>query len=123
MLDALETIVGASAKLILYTGAQPANCAASPSGTVVATIILPADYFSDAASGVKAKLGTWEDTSADNAGTAGHWRLWDSAVSVCGAQGSVTATGGGGQLTLDNPVIAAGQDVVITAFSLTGPNA
>lgn len=123
MLDALETITGTSAKLAMMTGAQPANCAAAETGTRVATLPLPSDYFADAASGTKAKSGTWEDTSADAAGTAGYWRLYDSAGTTCHAQGSITATGGGGQLTLDNPVLAAGQDVVVTSFTLTGPNA
>jgi hypothetical protein len=35
----------------------------------------------------------------------------------------VTATGGGGDLTLDNVVVALGQTVTITGFTLTEANA
>lgn len=74
-LDSIETTIGASAILKIRTGAQPANCAAADSGTVLATCNLPADWMAAAASGQKAKSGTWEDTSADATGTAGHFRL------------------------------------------------
>ena len=121
-LNAIETAIGASAVLKIRTGAQPANCAAADSGTVLATLNLPADYFSDAAAGVKALLGTWEDTSADAAGTAAHWRLYASDGTTCHGQGTVTATGGGGDLTLDNTSIAAGQKVTITSFAFTEAN-
>ena len=36
-------------------------------------------------------------------------------------QGSVTATGGGGQLELDNVVIASGRTITDLAFTLTAP--
>lgn len=123
MLDAIETTIGTAAVLKIRTGAQPADCATADSGTVLATLTLPSDWLGNAASGSKSKSGTWEDASADAAGTAAHFRIYESSATTCHIQGSVTATGGGGQLTLDNVVIAAAQDVVITAFSLTAGNA
>ena len=75
-----------------------------------------------ASGGTKAKSGTWSDTSADAAGTAGHFRIYDSGGTVCGLQGSVTATGGGGDMTLDNIVIALLQLITITGFTLTDGN-
>lgn len=122
MLDAIEAQIGASAVLKFRTGAKPANCAAADSGTVVATLTLPSDWMAAAASGVKAKSGTWEDTAADNAGTIGHYRIYDNG-GTCRAQGTVTATGGGGDCEVDNTVVAAGQDVLVTAFSYTAGNA
>lgn len=122
-LDAIEATVGASAVLKIRTGAQPANCAAADSGTVLATLSLPADWMAAAASGAKAKTGTWEDASADADGTAAHFRLYASDGSTCGAQGSVTVTGGGGDLTVDNTSFATGQQFTITAFTLTDGNA
>lgn len=122
-LNAIETTVGTSAILKIRTGAQPADCATADSGTVLATLNLPSDYFSAASSGAMAKTGTWQDASADATGTAGHFRLYASDGSTCGLQGSVTATGGGGDLTLDNTSIATGQTVTITTFTLTDANA
>jgi hypothetical protein len=122
-LDAIFTAVGTSAVLKIRTGAPPANCAAADAGVVVTTLSLPATYMSAASGGAKAKTGTWQDTAADAAGTAGHWRLYDSSGTVCHMQGTVTATGGGGDMELDNTVIAVNQSVTITAFTVTDANA
>ena len=122
-LDAIETTIGTAAILKIRTGAQPANCATADAGTVLATLTLPSDWLAAAASGSKAKSGTWEDATADATGTAAHFRIYDSGGSTCHLQGSVTATGGGGDMTLDNVSIATGQDVVITSYSLTDGNA
>lgn len=122
-LDAIETTIGTSAVLKIRTGAQPASCATADSGTVLATLNLPSDWMAAASSGSKAKSGTWEDLSADNTGTAAHFRVYASDGTTCGIQGSVTATGGGGDMTLDNTSIASGQTVTITSFTLTDANA
>jgi hypothetical protein len=122
-LDAVETAIGTSAVLKIRTGAAPANCAAADSGTVLASLTLPSDWMSNAAAGAKALLGTWEDTSADNTGTAAHFRIYDSGGTTCHIQGTVTATGGGGDMTLDNTSIASAQDVKVTSFTLTDGNA
>jgi len=120
-LDAIETEGGASAILKIRTGAQPADCAAADTGTVLATMNLPADYMAAAAAGAKAKSGTWQETAADAAGTAAHFRLYKSDGVTCFLQGSVGQ--GSGDLSLDNVVIAVDQVVTITAFELTDGNA
>lgn len=122
-LDAIETAIGTSPVLKIFTGAAPANCAAANSGTELASMALPSDWAAAAGSGTKAKSGTWEDTAANAAGTAAHYRLYASDGTTCHAQGTVTATGGGGDMTLDNAVIAVGQAITITSWSLTDGNA
>ncbi len=122
-LDAIETTIGTSAVLKIKTGAPPATCATADSGTVLATISCPSDYMAAAASGAKALAGSWQDASADAAGTAAHFRLYASDGTTCHAQGTVTATGGGGDMTLDNAVLAVGQQVTVTSFGLTDGNA
>ena len=122
-LDAIETAIGTSAVLKIRTGAAPANCATADSGTVLATLSLPSDWMAAASSGSKAKSGTWEDLTADATGTAAHWRLYASDGTTCHAQGTVTATGNGGDMTLDNTSISAGQAVTVTGFTLTDGNA
>lgn len=120
-LDAIETTVGTSPTLEIRTGAEPANCAAADSGTVLATLALPSDWAGAASGGVKSLLGTWQDTSADNSGTAGHFRLKQG--STCHIQGSVTVTGGGGDMTVDSVTFTAGQAFSVTTFTLTDGNA
>ena len=122
-LDAVETTIGTSAVLKIRTGAAPANCAAADSGTVLASCTLPSDWMAAASSGSKAKSGTWEDTSADATGTAAHFRLYASDGTTCHAQGTVTATGGGGDMTVDNTSFASGQAFTVTGFTLTAGNA
>ena len=122
-LDAVETTIGVSAILKIKTGAVPATCATGDSGTVLATVNLPSDWMAAASSGSKAKSGTWEDASADASGTAAHWRLYASDGTTCHAQGTVTATGGGGDMTVDNVVFASAQNFTVTGFTLTAGNA
>ena len=122
-LDAVESTIGTSAIMKIRTGAAPANCGTADSGTVLATLNLPSDWLAAASGGSKAKSGTWEDTSAEAAGTAAHFRIYDSGGATCHLQGTVTATGGGGDMTVDNAVFAAAQAFSITGFTLTDGNA
>lgn len=122
-LDAVETAIGTSAVLKLRTGAAPANVATADSGTVVATLTLPSDWMAAAAAGAKAKSGTWQDASADAAGTVAHFRIYASDGTTAHMQGTVTISGGGGDLTLDNNVVALSQVVTITSFTLNDGNA
>jgi hypothetical protein len=122
-LDAIETAIGVSAVLKIRVGAPPTNIADADSGTVLATMTLPSNWMADAASGAKALTGTWQDADADAAGTAGHFRVYASNGTTQHIQGTVTATGGGGDMTLDNAVIAAAQVVNVTTFTLTDGNA
>jgi hypothetical protein len=122
-LDAVETSIGASAVLKIRTGTVPATCATADAGTVLATCTLPSDWMAAASGGTKAKSGTWEDTSADNTGTAAHFRIYASDGTTCGAQGTVTVTGGGGDMTVDSVSFTAGQAFSVTGFTLTAGNA
>ncbi len=124
--DAIETAMGASPVLRLYTGAKPANCAAARSGTLAAVGALPADFMSNSAAGVKAKLGTWTATGQAAAGagvTIGHYAIMNAALTVCHEQGSVTVTGGGGDMTMDNTSVADTQVVTVNTKSYTAGNA
>ncbi|QEH81971.1 hypothetical protein EIK56_22905 [Sphingomonas sp. C8-2] len=121
-LDAVESTIGTSAVLKVYTGSKPADCAAARTGTVLATMSLPSDWMAAAASGSKAKSGTWTDATADATGTAGYWTIFSSDGTTCGIQGTITATGGGGDITLDSVSITVGQEVTIGSFSLTSGN-
>lgn len=119
--DSIETAIGASPTLELRTGVPPASCAAADTGTLLASLALPADWLSNASGGSKSLLGVWKDDLANAAGTVGHFRL--KAGSTCHIQGTVTKTGEGGDLTLDNNVLAVNQEVSITNFTVTAGGA
>jgi hypothetical protein len=122
-LDAVETAIGTSPILRIRSGSKPATCASADTGTVLVTMTLPSDWMAAAASASKAKSGTWSDTSADATGTAGHFRVYDSTGTTCHIQGSVTATGGGGDMTLDTTSITSGGTVTVSTFTLNAGNA
>ena len=121
-LDAIETTIGTSAVMKIRSGSAPANVGTADSGTVLATLSLPSDWLAAASSGSKALSGTWQDTSADATGTAAHFRIYASDGTTAHIQGTVTATGGGGDLTLDSTSITSGQSITITSFTLTDAN-
>lgn len=120
-LDAIETAVGASPTLEIRSGSPPADCATADSGTVLATLTLPSDWMAAASSGSKALAGTWQDLSADNGGTAGHFRI--KASTTCHLQGTVTASGGGGDMIVSSTTFVQGQSFTVNSFTLTDGNA
>jgi len=120
-LDVIESTVGTAAVMRILTGAIPANCAAAETGTILAQLTLPSDWMDAAASGAKAKAGTWTDASADNTGTATYFRVYDSGITACAIQGSVGTTAT--DMIVDSVSFTAGQAFTITAFTLTDGNA
>lgn len=125
-LDAFETTVGTAPIIRYYSGSMPANAAAASSGTLLAEGTLPSDWLANASSGSKAKSGSWPLTGQSGAGSgtnAGYFRIFDSTGTTCHMQGTITITGGGGDMTLDNINIANGQSVSVGTFNLTGGNA
>jgi hypothetical protein len=119
-LDAFESTTGTSAKLRLFTGSVPANCGSADPAGQIAELTLPADWMNAAGSGQKTLLGTWTGT-ASGSGTAISFRIKDSAGTTCHLQGTVGL--GSGDLSLDNNVIANGQTINITTFTLNDANA
>lgn len=120
-LDAIETAIGTAPKLLLYTGAAPANCAAAATGTLLATLTLPSDWEAAASAGSKAIAnGPWSGT-ASAAGTAGYFRIMDSTSTTCHVQGTVGQ--GSGDMSFDNATFAVGQVINISTFTLTDANA
>ena len=111
--------MGTSVLVNVYTGAQPANCAASEAGTLLVQFALASSYASLAASGVKALSSLPVSATASAGGTAAHYRIYDSTGATCHEQGSVTLTGGGGDMTIDNTSISSSQTINLTAYSKT----
>lgn len=122
-LDAIETTIGTSAKVQIRSGAQPANCAAAASGTLLVEFALGSDWAAAASAGAKAFNSTPVAGTAVGTGTAAHYRIVDSAGTTCHEQGTVTATGGGGDVTIDNTSIVTAQSVNISSWTVTEPGA
>lgn len=113
--------------LRIYSGAQPAGPDTSPSGTLLAEFTLSDPAFGSPSTGVVTLDITpaVEDTSANATGTAGYFRFCDSTEAAGTGlgviDGTVTATGGGGDLTLNTTSIVAGATVTVTSGTITMP--
>jgi len=111
----IQTSIGASGTLKIFSGAEPANCAAADPTGLLATIVLPAAFLTSTG-GVTTLAGTWS-VAASGTGTAASFRMYDGSA-VCHVQGNTTA-----DLVLNNQSIASGQTVTVTSFSVTAGNA
>lgn len=113
-LDSIETTIGTSPVLRILTGAPPATVATAQSGTLLVTMNLPSDWMAAASGGSKGLLGTWSGT-ADESGTAGYFRILNTAGSTAYIQGTC------GSMTMI-PTTAAtdATDAVLTFASTSG---
>lgn len=106
-----------SGVLRLFSGAVTANCAAADPSGLIASGTLPATAAS-ATGGVVTKSGTWSFTGSAP-GNAASFRLYEAGGTVCVHQGTVSATGGGGDMTLDNVSIANSQAGTVNTYQVT----
>ena len=111
----IQTTIGASGTLKIFSGAEPANCAAADPSGLLATITLPASFLTSSA-GVTTIAGSWT-VAASGTGTAATFRMYDGST-VCHVQGNTTT-----DLVLNNTSITAGQTVTVTSFTVTAGNA
>src|SRR5690349_17987784 len=105
--------------LEIRSGSKPASPNDSATGTLLATLTFPSPSFA-AAAGRSATVGTIATVLGSATGTAGHFRAKSSGGTAY-VDGTVSATGGGGDLTLNSTTITAGEDVSITGGNWTGP--
>lgn len=112
--DAIETVIGATAKLLIFSGAKPVDCAAADPAGLLATLTLPADYMSNSSAGVKAKLGTWSGVGS-GAGNAASYRIKDNAGTTCHMQGTITQ-----QVQLVTNALTAANGNVLNFATTTG---
>jgi hypothetical protein len=120
-LDSKETTIGTAPVMRIYSGSMPANCGTASSGTKLTEDALPSDWMNAASSASKTKLGTWT-LNGITGGTAGYFRIYESTMTTCHMQGTVTATGGGGDMTLDNTSIATSQVITVNTFTINSGN-
>lgn len=104
----------------IRTGSPPATPATADSGTLLATCPMSDPAFGSASAGVAVANSISDDSSADDSGDAGHFRVKDSddAVILQGTAGEAADTS---DMEFDDKSIVAGGVVGITSFSVTMP--
>ena len=118
LVDSLDLGAGAGT-IKIYDGSRPANPDAAITGTLLATVTCIDPAFGAASNGV-ATLSDPAAVTAVATGTATHFRAAESG-GAAKFDGSVTATGGGGDLTLATTSITSGLSVDITGGTITVP--
>lgn len=112
-------------KLRIYSGAQPADADSAPGGDLLCEIDLQDPAFGAAnSSGQAAALGVpleGTGTAAASTGTNAQSFRVVSRDEDTVYDGAATATGGGGELTLDNVSIAEDQTVTINSLTYQQP--
>ena len=102
---------------LVNTGAGTAVLEILDGATVLASFDLENPAFGAASSGTITLAGTTlSDASADNSGTADGFQVKDRDGTVI-FSGTVTGSGGGGDVEADNTSITAGQSVDLTSFT------
>lgn len=115
--DALATLLGTGADIQIRSGTKPATPETAASGTLLVTVDVAGAWTST--NGV---LTAADPASAlpAAAGTAGHFRLLTSGGTAI-IDGTVTATGGGGDLQLGSTTITLGVPVDLGVPTITVP--
>ncbi|WP_433252876.1 hypothetical protein ACQPYK_08590 [Streptosporangium sp. CA-135522] len=119
VVDLLDAGSGA-ATIEVRTGSQPASADSAATGTLLATFTLADPAFGAASSGTATLAGTPRSTTGAAAGSAGWFRAKDSSGTTV-FDGSITATGGGGDLELNTVTISVGVTVNLTGGTVTMP--
>lgn len=115
----------------IYTGAQPADCVAAPTGTLLGTCVVNTTPFGAATDQTPGSRITANaispDISAVAAGTAGHFRIYSSDSGTeasklnCHFQGNAGEAADTTDMTLDNKVIALGGTIQVTSLMIDLP--
>jgi hypothetical protein len=120
---ALRTVLAdAVDNYINTTGATDASgdLVIRASTTILVTFVLANPAFGAASSGVITLASTPIAATASAAGTADNFQIRDRA-NASAVAGSVTATGGGGDITVSNTSIANGQNCSLDSLTYAAP--
>lgn len=104
--------------IAIRTGSQPTNVGDSDSGTLLGTLTFSNPAFGSSSSGTATASSITSDTSADNSGTAGHFRIKDGSGNI---HSDGTCGQGSGDLSFDNSSIVAGGTIAVSSLSVTQP--
>lgn len=111
----LNTTIGTSAQIIIYSGTAPANVGTAATGTALVTFAGNATAFGSASNGVLT-AGAVANANATASGTAGYFRINTSAGTAV-LQGTVGTAGA--DMIVTNTNIASGQTCQFSSLTIT----
>lgn len=117
MAAAAATDIGSGSSIRIYSGSKPATPETAATGTLLVTIPIAGSFTASAGT-----LTAADPASASPAasGTAGYFRVLTSG-STAKVDGTVSATGGGGDMQLGSTTVTTGVPVDLGVPSFTMP--
>lgn len=125
----INTDLGASAKVKIYSGSAPASVNDTATGTLLAECICNATAFGTVTAGsleadnVSGQTYVARDASANADGTAGYVRLTDSSDNAIVQFSTVGTTGSGQEVILPTLTIVSTQPVEVQSVTINEGNA
>lgn len=125
----LKTAFNTNGRINIYSGSPPAADNAA-TGTLLGTLTLSATAFAAATGGASVAAAITDDSNADASATAGYFMMYLSTETAPGSAagstdkrllGTITATGGGGDMTFDVIAFIANGTIHITGFTYNYP--
>ena len=113
-LNALNTQLGVTPTLRIYSGGLPVNCAAPEPSGLLCAMSLPSPPFALAVAGAMSLTGTWSGT-ATATGVAASFRIFDTNL-VCQQQGDIS------YLNIGNTLLTLGAPVTVMNYTITAGN-
>lgn len=113
----LATDIGSAATIEIRSGSKPATPETADAGTLLATVSIVGSFTST--DGVLTSADPASVTIAAT-GTAAHFRL-KTSVGVAKLDGTVTATGGGGDMELATVALSSGATLDLGVPTITVP--
>lgn len=114
---ALATDIGATATIEIRSGTKPATPETAASGTLLATVAISGSFSS---TGGVLTAADPASVAPAASGTAGYFRLKKSGGTAV-LDGTVTATGGGGDMQLGSTTITTGVNIDLGVPTITVP--
>lgn len=122
VINALAATLNSGALRIYSSDSADPDSAAT--GTLLAELAFGSTAFQSATDdGTNASCvanAITQDASANASGTAAHWRAFNSSGTMV-LKGTVSGTGGGGELQLNNTSVVAGGIVSISSMTVRAP--
>ena len=104
----------------IRTGTKPANPQTPATGVLLGVLNFSNPAFGTFSNGTATANAISPDTAADNTGTAGYFRIYNRD-SIAVMDGTITATGGGGDLEFDNILFVEAGTIAISSLTITMP--
>jgi hypothetical protein len=114
----LNTDIGASCVIKIWTGSAPANCGTADTGTLLVTFAGNAGGFGTVLTGVLTASAI-ANATASGTGTAGYFRIYPTAATSTNAVVQGTVGTSGTDMIVTNTNINSGQSIVFSSMTVT----